>query len=112
MRSGLRSKVMLEGLRLKAERDAHLCNCRAAVQRRLQGQFRSKFDDLVEGDMQALRIICDFMPSCRKSISPVVHPPKPGNSTSCHEQTVRLPPGLLPPGLLPATPVGLCARRC
>ena len=43
----------------------------------LQGQFRSKLDDLVEGDRQALRIICDFMPSCCKSISPVVHPLRP-----------------------------------
>ena len=43
----------------------------------MQGQFRSKFDDLVEGDRQALRIICDFMLSCCKSVSPVVHPLKP-----------------------------------
>ena len=58
-------------------RDAHSCNCRAAVRRRLQGQLRSKLDDLVEGDRQAPRIICDFMLSCCKSVSPVVHPLKP-----------------------------------
>ena len=39
----------------------------------LQGQFRSKLDDLVEGDRQALRIMCDFMLSWCKSISRVVH---------------------------------------
>ena len=43
----------------------------------LQGQFRNKLDDLVEGDRQALRIICDFMLGWCKSISPVVHPLKP-----------------------------------
>ena len=43
----------------------------------LQGQFRSKLDDLLEGDRQALRSVCDFMLSWCKSISPVVHPPKP-----------------------------------
>ena len=63
-----------------------------------------------------MRIICDFMLSWSKSITPMVHPKKSKSkrcprsrdrkSTSCDDQTVRPPPGLPLPCLPTGPPPG------
>ena len=83
----------------------------------LQGQFRSRLMDLLAGDRQPLRIICDFMLSWSKSISPVDHPKqskskrpprcRAGKSAGCDDESVRPLLDLFLPCLPTGPPAGL-----
>ena len=42
----------------------------------LQGQFRRRIEQLLADDSRPVRIICDFMLSWAKSVTPVLHPNK------------------------------------